>query len=413
LQAKLTQNISYLSLSQVANYIFPLITIPYITRTLGPGNYAIVEFAAVIMLYFTAIVDYGFISSATRQIAADSENPQHLSKVFSGVMQARVLLFLAAMSAFIILLVFIPKFRENTLILALSAPMVLGMTLYPSFLFFGTQKAGVIAITNVLVKGLSTALIFIIIRNEGDFLWVNLINGISQVGISIITIYYAFKLFPNLKILPWSNVLIRFELKESFYLFISNFSTRVYGFLSIPMGIFLLSPQQLGLFAAASKLLNVAQSVLFQPLHGALFPYLSQAYAQGIRVYKQQHKKSLILLVLATGLASLILIVLAEFIIKLLFSEVYLAAAPLLAIMAPMLLVGAFAHMYLQQGLIILKEDKAYMWVLICTGLSSIVLNYLLISNFGIRGAAYARLASEVLLTILASALFYRKLKLQ
>jgi len=287
------------------------------------------------------------------------------------------------------------------------------MTLYPSFLFFGTQKAGVIAITNVLVKGLSTALIFIVIRNEGDFLWVNLINGLSQVGISLIAIYYAFRLFPDLKLLPWSKSMIKFELKESFYLFISNFSTRIYGFFSIPMGLFLLSPQQLGFFAAASKLFNVAQSVLFQPLHGALFPYLSQAYAKSISTYKRLHKKSLLLLVLTTSIASLMLIFLSEFIIRILFSEVYIDAVPLLIIMAPMLAVGALGHMYLQQGLIILKEDKAYMWVLISTGLSSIILNYFLISNFGISGAAYARLASEVLLAILASALFYRKLKLQ
>jgi PST family polysaccharide transporter len=410
LSAKLTQNISYLSLSQVANYIFPLITIPYITRVLGPENYALVEFAAVIMLYLTAIVDYGFLNSATRQIAQDPHNPKHLSKVLSAVMQARLLLFGAAFSTFTLLLLFIPEFSKNYLILILSAPIVLGMAIYPSFLFFGQQKAGVIALTNVLVKGLSTALIFILINDQSDFLWVNLLNGFSQIGISLVTIVYAFKSIPNLKLLAWDWTLIKFELKASFYLFISNFSTRIYGFLSIPMGLFLLNPLQLGVFAAAAKLINVAQSVLFQPLHGALFPHLSQAFAKSFADYREKHKKSLILLSIATGLASLFLMLMAEFIIRILFSEAYIEAAPLLRVMAPMLAVGAFAHMFLQQGLIILKEDKAYMWVLISVGLSSILLNYFLISNFGLNGAAYARLSSEVLLTLLASFVFYYKL---
>tara|TARA_R110001592_G_scaffold69489_1_gene213178 strand:- start:38829 stop:40079 length:1251 start_codon:yes stop_codon:yes gene_type:complete len=411
LSAKLTQNISYLSLSQVANYIFPLITIPYITRVLGPENYAIVEFAAVFMLYLIAVVDYGFLNSATRQVAQNPHDSAHLSKVFSGVMQARLLLFLGALTAFSLLLLLVPKFSQNSLVLLLSAPVVIGMAIYPNFLFFGQQKAGVIALTNILVKGLSTALIFILIRDQSDFLWVNLLNGLSQIAISLFTIIYAFRSIPNLKLLAWDWQLVQFELKESFYLFISNFSTRIYGFLSIPMGLFLLNPLQLGIFAAASKLINVVQSVLFQPLHGALFPHLSQAYAKGIEHYRKEHRKSLAWLSLITGLATIFLIVLAEFIIRILFSETYIQASPLLRIMAPMLAVGAFAHMYLQQGLIILKEDKAYMWVLISIGLSSILFNYFFIVGFGLNGAAYARLATEILLTIIASFAFKHKLK--
>lgn len=44
----------------IANYIFPIILIPYLTMVLGVEKYGIYIYAYTIMNYFTLFVSYGF-----------------------------------------------------------------------------------------------------------------------------------------------------------------------------------------------------------------------------------------------------------------------------------------------------------------------------------------------------------------
>jgi PST family polysaccharide transporter len=60
-----------LSLSglQVANTLLPLITVPYVVRVIGPGNYGLIAFAQAFVTYFVLLVNYGFDLSASREVA--------------------------------------------------------------------------------------------------------------------------------------------------------------------------------------------------------------------------------------------------------------------------------------------------------------------------------------------------------
>lgn len=409
--ANLTRNISYLSLSQVANYAFPLVTIPYVTRVLGPSSYALTEFAGVIMVYLVSVVEFGFYTTATRKVAQLQRSQQSLSETFSAVLSAKLLLMVASLAVLVALIFVVPKFYDNAKLLLLSVPFVIGASLNPDFLFLGLQKAPVIAICNVIMKGLATASIFVFIHQPDDYLWLNLINGSATIGISITLLILAFQKIKGLRWVSWRNAKLKETLLESRFIFISNFSTRVYGFISIPMGGFLMSPTQLGVFAAASKLINVAQNVIFQPLHGALLPHLAARVKESRKRYLLEHKRYLLYLASGTGLASLTLILLAPWIIPFVFGDEYLASITLLRWLAPMLFVGAFAHLYLQQGLLILGKDKVYMYLVLITGLLSIVVNYFFISNWQDTGAVMARLTTEVVLAILAGIGFYKAAK--
>lgn len=409
--AKLGRNIGYLSLSQIANYIFPLLTIPYVTRVVGPENYGLVEFATTVLLYFIVVVDYSFHTTATRKIAAITNAPEKVNYTFSAVMWSKLLLFSAALLVFTILMLLIPQFRDNAVILWMAFPIILGWALYPNFLFFGLQKVGVIAFTNVLIKGAAAALIFIFIKDEGDYYYVPFLNGITQLVVAGATLWYAFKKIETLKWLSLKWRSVKVVLQEGKHIFLSHFFTRIYGFGSILIGGFLLTPLELGLFAAASKLINVAQSFLLQPLHGALFPHLSKQKNAGLNIYLKAHTKSLLLLAVLCLGATLFTILLAPWLIKIIFGTDYSASTPLLRIMAPMLLTSGLAHMFLQQGLLILRKDKVYMYIIIFTGISSILLNLWLISVYSITGAAIVRLSTEVLIALCAGVFFYRKLK--
>lgn len=409
--AKLTRNISYLTISQVAHYLFPLVTIPYITRTVGPENFGYIELAAAVMLYLIVLVDYSFNTTATRKIAALEEKGRSISQIFSAVMAAKGLLLLLAAAILLVLSLFVGSFKEQSAILWLAFPIVIGWILYPNFLLYGVQKLGVVALANFLIKGLAAALIFTVINEPDHYRWVPFINGVSQVGVGAAALIYVLLKIKGVYFIKVSRQAIADVLGEGRWIFSSNLFSRVYSLSALVLGGILLPPLQLGIFAAASKLITVGQSFLFQPLHGALFPHLSALRQKDVVHYEQRHRYSLWLLAGATLAATLGLYFLAPWLVPLLFGQKFAAAVPLLQLMAPMLFVGSFAHMHLQQGLLIIKKDRTYLAVVLMASLWSVLGGWWLISQYGAWGAAQTRLSTEIILAALATWFFYKNNK--
>ena len=406
----LFKNIGFLTLSQIANYLLPLVTIPYVTRIVGPENFGTIEFVQATILFFTVTLNYGFNRTATRAIAADSGNMEKVSELFSSVMLAKTLLLGSSMLVFGILLLTVPKFLDNYIILIAGFPIVIGWGLYPSFIFEGLQKLSVVAVVDVFIKSTAAVCILVLINNAEDYYKVPLINGLIQMVFGFVALVYALKKIDGLRFIKTSWQKVKAQLREGQYVYFSSLFTTVYNFGIILFGAFLLGPIELGIFVAAYKLIVVGNSFLFKPLTGALFPFLSLKLADGIEVYKKSFKNAFFLLVLASAVASLMLFFLASFLLNLVFGENYLEAENILKIMAPTLFVGAFLHMFLQQGLLHLHKDKLYMSLIISGGVLSIVINFILIKNYEIVGAAVSRLVVDVYLALVSGFFFFKKI---
>lgn len=54
------ENFCSLSILNIANYIFPIILIPYLTVVLGVEKYGTYIYVYAVMNYFTLFVQYGF-----------------------------------------------------------------------------------------------------------------------------------------------------------------------------------------------------------------------------------------------------------------------------------------------------------------------------------------------------------------
>lgn len=405
---RLAKNIGFLMLSQGANYLLPLITIPYITRVVGPDGYGLIEFGTVAMMYFSAIVVYGFNTTATRKISQAPENIKHVSEVFSNVVLTRVVLFAIASVLFSICLFTVPALKEQSFMLLFAYPIVLGWAIYPDFLFQGLQKLQFVAVSNFLVKALAAALIFILIKSPEDFYLVLAINAGAQILVGIGLLAASFWLVKGLqfKLLPFNAILK--QLKEGAYVFASLFFMRVYTFGSVLFLGFMLSDYEVGLFAAGLKLITVAQSFLFLPLFGALFPYLSNLFATDFTAYKKQFNRLFLAMIAVTTLSAVVLMMVPDVFVNLVFGSGYLDASPLLQIMAPMLIATGFSHFAMQQGLIIYHKDRPYLIIIVTAGLLSLPLNYFGISWFGLVGVAYTKLVVDVVLAVMAWIVFLK-----
>lgn len=401
------RNIGYLGISQAANYVLPLVTLPYITRVVGPENYGIVEFATVTMLYLSVIVTYGFTFTSTRKIAELGDDFKRISTVYSASMQAKLLLLLLSTAVFGILLLAIPQYQSIWKVMLFAFPVVIGWAIYPDFLFQGRQKLGVIATVNLGIKMVGAALIFILLQEKSDFYLVLGINSITQIVASVLTLWYGHRIYPDLKFTIQPNRMVKRYLKNGFDIFVSHFLTRVYTFGTILFLGFLLPEKELGLFSAAMKLIVVGQSFLFNPIGGALYPHLAKLAKTDLVKYDQTRVKYQWMVLGLTALGSGVIIVFSPFFVNLLFGAEYLTVVPILRWMSPVLVLTTFSHFAMKQGLMVLKADRYNLWVVFIAGIGALVLNYVLIQAYGLYGAAWAKLGVEVLLTV-SAAYFFR-----
>ena len=99
----LVENFAYLSLLQVAGYVFPLITMPYLARVIGVEGFGKIAFASAIMVWIQTIADWGFNFTATRDVARNRDDEKKVSEIFSNVLWARCVLMVVSLVVLLVL----------------------------------------------------------------------------------------------------------------------------------------------------------------------------------------------------------------------------------------------------------------------------------------------------------------------
>src|SRR5690606_27253739 len=105
-------NFLYLFLLNIANFILPVITFPYLVSRLGVDKFGLLAFVSSIISYFLILTDYAFNLSATRQISMHRSRPSKLNQIVSSVYTIKFFLVLLSILILSTLVMTVPKFEE-------------------------------------------------------------------------------------------------------------------------------------------------------------------------------------------------------------------------------------------------------------------------------------------------------------
>ena len=97
------KNIIVLYGFSIAKILFPLITLPYLTRVLSVEKYGVVAYVKSIMTYMQLVIDFGFMLSGTKEIVQTKEDKRTMSAVVGDILLARLALCAISFAALYIL----------------------------------------------------------------------------------------------------------------------------------------------------------------------------------------------------------------------------------------------------------------------------------------------------------------------
>lgn len=270
----LVQNFAYLSLLQIAGYVFPLITMPHLAKVIGVYGFGKIALASAVMVWIQTIADWGFNFTATRDVAQNRENSERVSEIFSQVLWARCILMIWLAIALYILITFVPLFKDNKEVLWVSFLMVPGHIMFPDWFFQAMEKMKYITVLNLLSKLLFTVAVFLFIKDKDDYILQPLLTSLGFVVSGFIAFYYIIAKW-GIRLMEPSPRDIYCTIKKSSDVFLNNLMPNLYNsFSSILLGFFAGEVAN-GKLDAGTKFVNIAQQFT-QVLSRAFFPFLSR-----------------------------------------------------------------------------------------------------------------------------------------
>ena len=343
----LISNFLSLSLLQIAGYIFPLLTVPYLANVIGVNRYGENAFGIAVIVYFQTLVDYGFVFSAVRDIARNRDNMNKVTEIYSKVMWARLFLVLLAFILLLSLIILVPKFMELKWVLLASFLMVIGHAMFPDWMFQALERMKYVTIFNVFVKIIFTVAVINFIKNEDDYLLQPIFTSlgyiISGIGAMILIRKWGIELNrPNLRVVFGG-------LKENFDLFINQLVPNLYNSASVLLLGFFHGNAANGIFDAANKF-NLAGASLFSIISRTFYPFLSR------RIDKHAYFRRIN--ILCAIVVSLSLFILAPFIIHSFFPSDFDEAITTLRIVSISLIFLALNNVYGTNYLILKGKER-------------------------------------------------------
>lgn len=417
LRGTLFRNMASLGLLQVANYLIPLLLIPFVTGVLGNELFGRVSYAQNIVTYLTLLVNYGFEFSATRRVSLASSlgdtDSRHLEtrRIFWSVMRAKLWLLLVSFVVLACLLFFVPRVQADFRLYLYTALINVGFVLFPTWFLQGIQQMHKMALVNFLIKLLGAVLVLALLRQASEYRIYPLLLSLSSIFMGAGALLYVvrtYSLWPP----ACDFTSTRDELREGMPIFLNNLFVALYTTANLTLLGIYADDAAIGHYSGAMRLIMAVNLCVIMPVSTALFPEMSRRFAEDKEAGWRFFHRTLLLASVPALLASFLAWLLASPLVHLMLRGDFEASVPLLRWMAPLPLLIMVATLFTVQGLYGSGLQRFAPWVGLTLAVLCVSLNVLLIPRVGTVGAVWSWLIAETAeIVIVGSILFVHRKK--
>ena len=388
-------------IKQCIGILFPLITYPYISRVLGADNLGRYSFSDSIVQIAITISMIGIPTYAIREGAMIRNDKKKISDFCSEVFTINLIASILCYCLLFILVTTISRIRiEFVFVMILSVNIMsrcLGRdwinSIYEDFLY--------ISIRYILIHLISLFAIFLFVKSVEDIQKYVIIMACSELIGNLLNIYYTRKIVPIR--LCFSRDMIR-HLKPILVLFSSSIASTIYIRSDIAILGFLRPDNDVGVYTMSSKIYTIIKSVLNAVIMVAiprLSSYLGEGKEKTIEKYNNllnNLSSALILLLLPAAVG---LLCLSNDVMYILGDAEFEWGGGSLKILCIAMIFAVFGCFFAYAVLIVNRREKIFFRATVISAIVNIGLNFILIPLWGIEGAAFTTMLSEIAIVLI------------
>lgn len=380
-----------------SNFIFPLITFPYVSRILLASGNGKVNFAASVANYFMMVASLGIPTYGIRACAKVRDDKEALSKTVQEIIIINLVSTIFVTLTYLVCIFTVPRFaQEKTLYLIEGINIVLNM-FGVNWLFQALEQYDYITARSVAFKFISMILMFLFVQDQSDYRIYAAITVLAAVGSNLLNFVRLRRLIVFKK---FQNYEFKKHIKPILILFAQNVTVSIYTNLDTVMLGFMKNDEAVGLYTAAVKVKGILLSIVAS-LGNVLLPRMSYY------VNKNAKEKFYQLLRLAFNAELFMALPLAIYFsmessncILLLAGKGYLGAIPAMEIITIAIIPTGLTGVIGIQTLTPLNRERQVLYSVVVGAVSDFVLNLMLIPKWGAAGAALATTIAEFLVLL-------------
>lgn len=397
MQPSVKKNIIYRLLYDMLALIVPLITTPYISRVLGAEGIGVYSYTSSIMSYFTLFAALGTVSYGAREIAQHRDNKKEASKLFWEIELMTVITTIIGIVAWMIVILVSEQYKYYFMALV---PLLFGTAADISWFYTGEEQLKYTVVINTIFKVLGVILLFILVRSENDLFKYMIIQSIVILLGNVSMWIFLPKFLVRVSL---NTFTLSYHFHETLIYFIPTIATSIYTVLDKTLiGVITKSSFENGYYEQATKIINIAKSVTFSSVNvvvGARISYLF--LKENYDEIRHRLKSSInFILLVGCGICFGIIAVAKQF-VPLFFGKEYKPVVTLLYIMSPLILIIGISNCLGNQYYTPSGHRAQSAKIIILGSLINLVLNLVLIPMLGGKGAAYASLFAELMITVI------------
>ena len=405
--SSIRSNIALNTVNTITSVLFPVITFPYAARVLMPDGIGTISFLNGIVSYIVLITSLGIPLYAVKKISEVRDNEVLRNRTVLEILTLNALLCIAGYIIVGLLARLVPEIHARSEIFYALSLSILFTTIGVEWFYQAIEDFKYITVRAVIVRTAAAACLFIFVRTPADLLNYAFITVGSTIGNNIINFWHLrkYKIFAPGNGFSISLTKISSHLKPALMVFSITAISSIYLSLNSVMLGFMATESEVGLFAAATKITQIAITVIFSA-GTVLLPRFANLEATGnITEFKSLSEKALNLSLMLSLPIVAGLMILSSPIILIFCGADYRSSITLLVLNSPMIFFSTIS--FLTGIQILYPKGKIYIvvWSACAGAVVNLLINFLLIPHYGAKGAAVSIVIAE--LTVLTVQLIW------
>lgn len=391
-----------------SQFIFPLITFPYVSRVLQATGNGRVSFALSIANYFTMVASLGIPTYGVRACARVRDDKEKLSKTVQEIFLINIIVTVLVTITYLLSIAVLPQFQEDRILFYINGLNIVLNMFGMDWLFQALEQYDYITFRSLAFKLISLILMFALVHQQSDYIIYGAITVFAAVGSNILNFTRVHKLV----VFKWTgNYNLRQHMKPILILFAQSLAVSIYTNLDTVMLGFMKTNQDVGYYNAAVKIKTILLS-LVTSLGSVLLPRMSYYVKQNLKVkFKQTMLKALNFTLLMSIPLSLYFILYANESIRFLAGNGYTGAVLAMQIIIIAIIPIGITGVLGIQVLTALEKEKYVLCSVVSGAVINFVLNLIFIPIYGAAGTALATTIAEFIVLLVQVALTFKLLK--